>query len=323
MEEVIGLGIWHDHRPPQHASSDLRLRLRTRLGGLGDRFGPLGRRHRSIHDPQRDQSFIGWFATLAVLYLGRRWFVRPRTAVMLLTALLAFFGLSLGDPRFAAVATAPDNIAVLAMFGLQGILHLAGDRAGGGERPADFARRAGSRKGVRPQGLYVARSGLQRVDLHDRGDDAADGVVAIGSRPAIRLRCLLPRPSSRRDSWTYLATRFFGNAGSPYPGPHIEVTESGKPEPSNNSPTNSPPNLEIRGLCVWWIGRSVPSQPRSPEGKLPAKHNSFPVHWTWDISWALWKRSFPVQRHRPTPPSQLSAFLAGSRMSVMELSGWP
>ena len=64
--------------------------------------------------------FVGWFATLAVLYLGRRWFVRPVMAVMLLAALLAFLGVSLADPRFAAVATAPDNIAVLAMFGLLG-----------------------------------------------------------------------------------------------------------------------------------------------------------------------------------------------------------
>lgn len=64
--------------------------------------------------------FAAWFVTLAVLYLGRRWFVRPLMATMLLAALLAFFGISLGNPRFAAVATAPDNIAVLAMFGLLG-----------------------------------------------------------------------------------------------------------------------------------------------------------------------------------------------------------
>ena len=64
--------------------------------------------------------FVAWFATLAALYLGRRWFVRPLMASMLSAALLAFLGLSLADPRFAAVATAPDNVAVLAMFGLLG-----------------------------------------------------------------------------------------------------------------------------------------------------------------------------------------------------------
>ena len=64
--------------------------------------------------------FAGWFATLTVLYLGRRWFVRPAMAVMLLAALSAFLGISLRDPRFAAAATAPDNVAVLAMFGLLG-----------------------------------------------------------------------------------------------------------------------------------------------------------------------------------------------------------
>jgi hypothetical protein len=64
--------------------------------------------------------FVAWFATLAALYAGRRWFVRPVMAVMLAAALLAFLGLSLGNPGFAAVATAPDNIAVLAMFALLG-----------------------------------------------------------------------------------------------------------------------------------------------------------------------------------------------------------
>jgi len=64
--------------------------------------------------------FVGLFAALAVLYLGRRWFVRPVGAAMLLVALSAFLGVSLGDPHFAAVATAPDNIAVLAMVCLLG-----------------------------------------------------------------------------------------------------------------------------------------------------------------------------------------------------------
>jgi quinol-cytochrome oxidoreductase complex cytochrome b subunit len=60
--------------------------------------------------------FAGWFAALSVLYLGRRWFVRPVAAAMLLAALAALVGVSLGDRRFAAVATAPDNIAVVVML---------------------------------------------------------------------------------------------------------------------------------------------------------------------------------------------------------------
>jgi hypothetical protein len=64
--------------------------------------------------------FVAWFGTLGLLYLGRRWFVRPVMSLMLLAAILVFFGVSLRHPGFAAVATAPDNIAVLVMFALLG-----------------------------------------------------------------------------------------------------------------------------------------------------------------------------------------------------------
>ncbi|MEN6451064.1 MAG: hypothetical protein ABFC96_11280 [Thermoguttaceae bacterium] len=61
-------------------------------------------------------AFLGWFATLAVLYLGRRWFVRPGVAVFLLILSLSFLGASLGDRQFAAVALTPDAVAVWVML---------------------------------------------------------------------------------------------------------------------------------------------------------------------------------------------------------------
>ena len=60
--------------------------------------------------------FVGWFAVLTVLYLGRRWFVRPVVAGALLVLSLVFLAASLGDPQFAAVALAPDNIPIVAML---------------------------------------------------------------------------------------------------------------------------------------------------------------------------------------------------------------
>ena len=60
--------------------------------------------------------FIGALGALTVLYLGRRWFVRPAVALTLLVLSLAFLGASLGDRQFAAVALAPDNIPIVAMF---------------------------------------------------------------------------------------------------------------------------------------------------------------------------------------------------------------
>jgi hypothetical protein len=61
---------------------------------------------------------IGWVVLLAALYLGRSWFVRPAVAGALFAALLAFLGLSLCDPHFAAVALMPDNVPIVAMLGL-------------------------------------------------------------------------------------------------------------------------------------------------------------------------------------------------------------
>jgi hypothetical protein len=66
--------------------------------------------------------FTGSLAALTVLYLGRRWFVRPAVALALLVLSLVFFGFSLRDPHFAAIALAPDNIPIVAMLYLLGFL---------------------------------------------------------------------------------------------------------------------------------------------------------------------------------------------------------
>ena len=66
--------------------------------------------------------FVGSLVALTVLYLGRRWFVHPAVALAVLAVSLVFFGLSLGDPQFAAVALAPDNIPIVAMLYLLGFL---------------------------------------------------------------------------------------------------------------------------------------------------------------------------------------------------------
>ncbi len=64
--------------------------------------------------------FVGSLGVLGVLYLGRRWFVRPAVAGSLLILSLVFLGLSLCDRQFAAVVLAPDNIPIVAMLYLLG-----------------------------------------------------------------------------------------------------------------------------------------------------------------------------------------------------------
>jgi len=62
----------------------------------------------------------GSFCTLAVFYLGRRWFVIPAVGWALLNASLLFLGASLADPHFAATVLKPDNVPILAMVYLLG-----------------------------------------------------------------------------------------------------------------------------------------------------------------------------------------------------------
>ena len=58
---------------------------------------------------------LGCFATLLVLYLGRRLFVIPAVAWTGFSASLLFMGTSMTDPEFAATVTKPDNVPIVAM----------------------------------------------------------------------------------------------------------------------------------------------------------------------------------------------------------------
>lgn len=58
---------------------------------------------------------VGMFVVLAVLFLARRWLVRPGVAWIAFDGSLLFLGASLTDPNFAATVTRPDNLPILAM----------------------------------------------------------------------------------------------------------------------------------------------------------------------------------------------------------------
>jgi len=64
--------------------------------------------------------FLGTFAALVVLFLGRRFFVTAAVAWTGLNASLLFMGLSMADPEFAATVTRPDNVPIVAMVYLLG-----------------------------------------------------------------------------------------------------------------------------------------------------------------------------------------------------------
>lgn len=59
---------------------------------------------------------VGAVVLLAVLYLGRRWFVRPAVAGTMLIVSVVLLGVSLADPQFRVVALAADNIPIIAML---------------------------------------------------------------------------------------------------------------------------------------------------------------------------------------------------------------
>jgi len=63
---------------------------------------------------------VGSLVALAVLYLGRRFFVIPAVAWTVLNASLLLLGTSLSDANFAAVVGKPDNIPIVALVYLFG-----------------------------------------------------------------------------------------------------------------------------------------------------------------------------------------------------------
>jgi hypothetical protein len=63
---------------------------------------------------------VGTLGGLIVLYLGRRFFVRPMAAWTLWNVSLLFMGLSITDAEFAAIVTKPDNVPIVGMVFLLG-----------------------------------------------------------------------------------------------------------------------------------------------------------------------------------------------------------
>ena len=63
---------------------------------------------------------VGTTSLLAVLYLGRRFFVRPMVGWTGLNLALVVMGLSMADPNFAAIVTKPDNVPIVGLVFLLG-----------------------------------------------------------------------------------------------------------------------------------------------------------------------------------------------------------
>jgi Cytochrome b(C-terminal)/b6/petD len=58
---------------------------------------------------------LGTLAMLTVLFLGRRWFVKPAIAWTIWNLMLLFLGLSMPDPNFFAIVAKPDNVPIVAL----------------------------------------------------------------------------------------------------------------------------------------------------------------------------------------------------------------
>jgi len=63
---------------------------------------------------------VGTTAILAVLYFGRRFFVRPMVGWVGLNLSLVLMGFSIVDPNFAAIVTKPDNVPIVGLVFLLG-----------------------------------------------------------------------------------------------------------------------------------------------------------------------------------------------------------
>lgn len=63
---------------------------------------------------------VGTTAILVLLYLGRRFFVRPMVAWVGLNLSLVLMGFSIVDPNFAAIVTKPDNVPIVGLVFLLG-----------------------------------------------------------------------------------------------------------------------------------------------------------------------------------------------------------
>jgi hypothetical protein len=105
--------------------------------------------------------FFGSLALLTILYLGRRFFVRPAAALGGLNASLVLLGASLADAQFARVALRPDNVPILVMVYLLGFFTwlatskaVANDaRRSGGQAPVEQGQT--QRRLVWPDLVYI------------------------------------------------------------------------------------------------------------------------------------------------------------------------
>jgi hypothetical protein len=63
---------------------------------------------------------VGTLAALIVLFLARRFFVKPVVAWIMLNVALVFMGVAMTDPNFAAIVTKPDNVPIVGLVFLLG-----------------------------------------------------------------------------------------------------------------------------------------------------------------------------------------------------------
>ncbi|MCA9169369.1 MAG: hypothetical protein KDB23_16970, partial [Planctomycetales bacterium] len=72
----------------------------------------------------------GTTVLLVILFVGRRFFVKPVVAWLMLNGALLLMGMSIVDPDFASIVTKPDNVPIVAMVFLLGFFTwLAAHRA--------------------------------------------------------------------------------------------------------------------------------------------------------------------------------------------------
>lgn len=92
---------------------------------------------------------LGTAATLLVVFVARRFFVKPAVAWTGLNLALLFLGFSLTDPNFAAIVAKPDNVPIVGMLLLLGYFTWLGaaqavkndERAARGEPPLEALAR--------------------------------------------------------------------------------------------------------------------------------------------------------------------------------------
>jgi hypothetical protein len=84
-------------------------------GNLAPVTLPLGVRNfiDSLAEPEIYS--IGTTLMLAILFLGRRYFVQPAVAWAIWNLMLLFLGLSMPDPDFYAIVAKPDNVPIVAL----------------------------------------------------------------------------------------------------------------------------------------------------------------------------------------------------------------